>query len=200
MMPQLLPRWTTAAPLVLMLLLSSGSFWSTTPPISVVQAIAPPHPDYLHHEESPYESLAAYRQRLNITFNYLPQHISPLHCRFLTEAQCAADDEAARVRVAQQKEFRQRQRHLQNQYTTSGTNIKVLTLLVRFADHVDRDLPPREYYDELLNGGQGDVNPVGGLSDWFMTNSLGRYDGTFVDCACFFLVTTKRKPCVVASG
>ena len=183
MMPQLLHRWTIAAPRVLMLLLSCSSFWSSKTPMLVVQAIAPPHPDYLQHEESPYESLAAYRQRHNITFNYQPQHISPLHCRFLTEAQCAADDEAARVRIAQQKQSRQRQRNLQNDYTTQGTNIKVLALLVRFADHADRDLPPREYYDELFNGGQGDINPVGGLSEWFMTNSLGRYDGTFVEKA-----------------
>lgn len=139
-------------------------------------AVAPPLLDFIHDADTPYETLSAYRKRINITFTYEPLYISPQHCRFLTELQCSIDDEAAGVRSHQLRE-QQRHRNLQNNYVTTGNKIKILTLLVRFSDHKSKQLPPRSYYDQLLNGGE--VNPVGGLSEWLFANSRGRYDGMY---------------------
>lgn len=146
--------------------------------VVVVRAVAPPNPNYVRHDEFPYESLSSYRRRRNITFHYEPRYISPQHCRFLTEEECARDDEAAYNRIEESRRQRAAPgRRLQGGpgFATEGNNIKVLTLLCRFADHEDRDLPDRSYYDQLLNGGA--VNPVGGLSEWLFANSGGRYNG-----------------------
>jgi len=174
---------------VLAALLSITVFTSRT--AIVVQAIAPPHPDYVHHEETPYLSLHEYRKRHNIIFNYVPQHISPEHCRFLTEEQCARDDEVTHARLEATARHRQMQkeaaasnnndkgRDLQlegRNYITQG-QVKILVLLCRFIGHEDRVLPERSYYDELFNGGAGGINPVGGLSDWLFANSGGKYEG-----------------------
>jgi len=141
----------------------------------MVQAVAPPNPDYVNHPETPYESLRAYRKRLNITAydNYSPQHISPQHCRFLTKEECKRDDEAARVRIAQVRQ--QRGRTLQGpDYITQGP-VKIVVLLCRFKDHENKVLPDRSHYDQLFNGGA--LNPVGGLSEWLFANSGGKYQG-----------------------
>ena len=146
----------------------------------LVQAIAPPHPNYIAHPDFPYESLHTYRNRNNITYNYVPQHISPRHCRFLTETQCARDDEAAFARISQNSP----ERRLQEEptYVTQG-KVKILVLLMRFKDHQNKQLPDRDYYDQLFNGGA--VNPVGSLGEWLYANSAGQYDGARTEyCMC----------------
>ena len=138
----------------------------------LVETVAPPHPNYVAHTNSPYESIAAYRKRLNITYNYIPQHISARHCQFLTEEECERDDMAAYARMSDNS----LERRLQGDSTyVSQGQVKVLVLLLRFKDHASKELPDRDYYDQLFNGGA--VNPVGGLKEWLFTNSAGKYDG-----------------------
>jgi hypothetical protein len=128
-----------------------------------VAAIAPPHPN-----NTSWESIYARRRLLNITSDYLPSHVSSEYCRYLTEAQCRTDNEALAVAKEQRR------------LTATGSNLKVLVLLCRFKDHGNRQLPTRDYFDELFNGeGASDVNPVGSIREWMYSNSLGRYNGTF---------------------
>lgn len=62
----------------------------------------------------------------------------------------------------------------------TGSNIKVLVLLLRFTDHADRDLPQKPYFDELFNGASGnEINPIGSIRDYFYDLSLGTYNGKY---------------------
>lgn len=171
------PRGRLSSSWVILLAAVVGWCCSSTYTIVAVHAVAPPHPDYVAHPETPYESLRAYRRRLNITEydNYAPQYISPQHCRFLTKAECVRDDEAVRARLMAEGDGR---RELQggsgSTFVTQG-NVKILVLLCRFKDHETKVLPDRSHYDQLFNGGE--MNPVGGLSEWLYANSAGQYQG-----------------------
>lgn len=62
----------------------------------------------------------------------------------------------------------------------SQGNVKVLVLLVRFSNHVDRNLPEKSYFETLFNGvGSSDINPVGGASEYYYYSSMGMYNVTF---------------------
>lgn len=124
-------------------------------------AVAPPHPN-----NTRWESATARRRRLNIRNDFEPTHVTAEHCRHMTEEQCRTDDQA----VSASKE--------QRRLSSTGNNIKVLVLLCRFSDHVNRVLPQRDYFEELFNGkGTSDVNPVGSIREWLYSNSIGRYNG-----------------------
>lgn len=131
--------------------------------VSGVEAMAPSHPN-----NTSWESVHALRRRLNIRYDYEPSHVSAEYCRYLTEEQCRADDDAVAMRKSQRR------------LTSTGNNIKVLVLLCRFKDHATRVLPQRAYFETLFNGkGTSDVNPVGSLRDYMYSNSHGRYNGLF---------------------
>ena len=70
------------------------------------------------------------------------------------------------------QEHANRRRLLSNQ-----SSLKNLALLIRFADHVTRVLPPPSHYKVLLNGpaGPGTVAPTGSVEDVFMANSYGTF-------------------------
>lgn len=119
-----------------------------------------------------WEPVDQYRQHHNITYNYEPVNIDPELCRHITEDVCRADDEAA-ARVTTQRREERRLNPRTGSYT-------FLVLLVQFADHTDRVLPSKEYYEELCNGtGPSGVNPVGSISDFFAENSYGNFN---VEC------------------
>ena len=83
-------------------------------------------------------------------------------CRHLTVNECQRRDQKRRLNVAH------------------GDGIRVIVLLIKFADHKDMEVPPREYYEELFNGdGQSEVNPVGSVKEWLRYNSLGKYQVYF---------------------
>lgn len=73
-----------------------------------------------------------------------------------------------RTRQSQQ----QRRRHL-----TSGT-FHNLVLLLKFANHVNRPLPPRKHYDLLYNSPSTsqEIIPTGSVKTYFRTNSYGAFN------------------------
>lgn len=129
-------------------------------------AVAPPHPSW-----KDWESVHQMRKRLNITYNYKPEHVQEEHCRYLTEEQCREDDEGLGHAAAG--------RHGRHLSPSVGNRLRILVVLLRFKDHVDRVLPPREYFEEMFNGNTGNtlsnVNPVGSVKEYFRYSSLGKY-------------------------
>jgi hypothetical protein len=136
----------------LSLLLSMRTAWCLAPPL-------------LHDE---WERVDEMRARLEIDYNYEPQYVDSEHCRFLTEAECEDYDQDYGRQL--------RERRL----NPSEGDFKVLVLLIKFSDHADKEVPPREYYEELFNGsGPSDINEVGSMKDWLNTNSMGKYKVQF---------------------
>lgn len=129
---------------------------------SVVESFMPPHPSY-----EDWVPVYEMRRQLNITYDYEPDHINPEYCRYLSEEKCREQDEGMGHAIAG--------RHGRRLNPSIG-QFKVLVLLIRFSDHVDRVLPTRDYFESLFNGGiQPDVNKIGPIKDWFRYVSLGKY-------------------------
>jgi hypothetical protein len=129
----------------------------------VVESLAPPHPSY-----EDWESVHQMRRRLNVTYDYEPVHLSHEHCRYLTEEQCREEDEGLGHAKAG--------RHGRRLNTSLGQSLRVLVVLLRFSDHVDRILPDKAYFEELFNDdGTTDKNVVGSAKEFFRYNSLGKY-------------------------
>lgn len=126
-------------------------------------AVVPPHPDH-----KSWESVHEVRRRLNVTYSYNPINLDPEHCRHLSEEQCREEDEGLGNAMASRR------------LVANSGDIKVLVLLCRFRDHVDVDLPSKEYFDELFNGNQtSEINQVGSIKEWLYYNSVGKYRVTF---------------------
>lgn len=125
-----------------------------------LQALAPPHPRYTE-----WEPAHERRRRLNQTWSYEPQHIPHETCRYMTEEECKAEDEG----IGDAKAGRNGRRLS----PSVGRNLRILVLLVRFQNHQDRDLPTRDYIEQLFNGGI--VNEVGSIKEYFRFSSLGQY-------------------------
>jgi hypothetical protein len=91
-------------------------------------------------------------------------------------------------------EHNNRRRLISNQ-----SSLKNLALLIRFADHQNRVLPPPSHYKILLNGpaGQGTIAPTGSVNDVFMANSYGTFqlNSTVTDW-----VTVSRTEAYYADG
>jgi M6 family metalloprotease-like protein len=102
------------------------------------------------------------RRRLGIEYNYTPTHLhSPEDCRYLSPNEC------------QERDLLHSQRHLN---VAQGTDLRVLVLLIKFSNHVNLEVPPRDYFEELFNGeGTSEINPVGSVKEWLRYNSLGKY-------------------------
>lgn len=150
--------WFIIISIVLSLLL----FSSTT----VVVSLAPPHPDF-----DTWESVHQYRRRLNMTYTYTPKHLHPEQCRFLSEEQCEVEDG-----VIEHAIHGTHGRHLA---PTTGT-VRVLVLLVRFADHTNRELPLRDFFEKIFNGdGISEINPVGSIKEYYRYASVGQYRVSF---------------------
>lgn len=129
----------------------------------LISAVVPPHPD---HEN--WESVHEMRRRTGIQFDYEPQFLDPEHCRHMSEEQCQAEDEGLGSSIADRR------------LVANSGDITVLVLLCRFRDHVDVDLPTREYFEELFNGNTtSDINQVGSIKEWLYYNSVGKYRVTF---------------------
>lgn len=129
----------------------------------VTDALAPPHPDFVD-----WEPVHKMRRRLNIPYNYEPVHLSREHCRYLSEEECRTEDEG----IGHAK-LGLHGRHLS---PSVGQDFRILVVLVRFSNHVSRELPTREYIEELFNGnGTSDINPIGSVKEYLRYASLGKY-------------------------
>eukprot|EP00543_Licmophora_paradoxa_P006710 CAMPEP_0202444340 /NCGR_PEP_ID=MMETSP1360-20130828/3460_1 /ASSEMBLY_ACC=CAM_ASM_000848 /TAXON_ID=515479 /ORGANISM="Licmophora paradoxa, Strain CCMP2313" /LENGTH=690 /DNA_ID=CAMNT_0049060317 /DNA_START=48 /DNA_END=2120 /DNA_ORIENTATION=- len=129
--------------------------WSVVILVSVVDAVHP-HPDGG-------EELKRYHRSLKRD-DYQMNYINSAFCKNITKEECES----------MEQEMEHHARLLQQTVHTIGT-VRVLVLLVRFADHTDRQLPPKEQYEELFIGaGISDVIPTGSIKDYLWRNSYGK--------------------------
>eukprot|EP00559_Dactyliosolen_fragilissimus_P004589 CAMPEP_0184859064 /NCGR_PEP_ID=MMETSP0580-20130426/4093_1 /TAXON_ID=1118495 /ORGANISM="Dactyliosolen fragilissimus" /LENGTH=1298 /DNA_ID=CAMNT_0027355503 /DNA_START=285 /DNA_END=4181 /DNA_ORIENTATION=- len=68
-------------------------------------------------------------------------------------------------------------RHMQRLSMADGT-LRNLVILMKFSDHVDRDLPTIRDFDALMNkaGGHVTVAPTGSVRDVYLQSSYGKFD------------------------
>lgn len=87
-----------------------------------------------------------------------------------------------------------RRRLLSNQ-----SSLKNLVLLIRFADHENRVLPPPSHYKLLMSGlaGPGTIAPTGSVNDVFMANSYGSFQ---LDSTVTEWITVSRTEAYCADG
>ncbi|CAB9497195.1 Immune inhibitor A peptidase M6 [Seminavis robusta] len=135
-----------------------------------VEAWIPPPP----HKRDEWESVRAMRSRLGLAFNYTPRLLHEETCRFLTEEACRNADEGMIEHASSLRALSNIFQHKQVQASNvrpEGFNpnkgvIRVLVLLVRFTDHQERPLVPKEEIEAFWNER---------AARWFEVNSHGVY-------------------------
>jgi hypothetical protein len=139
---------------------------------------------------SEWDPVHIYREKLGLSYAYTPQFLHPEYCRYLTEEECQRQDEhLQRAPIEKEERMRLRnpnydtttthdkQRQRQRRINESVGTTQCLMLLVQFADHTDRVLPDKSYFDTLCNGwGDQTVNPIGSLQDYFAQQSFNQYN------------------------
>lgn len=171
--------------------------------------MAPPHPDYV----DAWKDIERIGRRLltgrGKYYNYTPKVLNTTDCHNnnnSTEGPCTRygvkqSTNATTTMDAQQRDSRIGGHPLKPRLAPNMGQFKVLVVLIRFKDHLDRELPTREYYDELFNGPGGtDVNPVGSVRQYLFDNSLGMYDVTFDVLDWFDAYDTEAKYAAGNSG
>lgn len=144
---------------------SISTAWSQWLPAIAVQALAPPHPAFARY----YENVHDMRRRLNITFNYIPKHLSHEHCRYLSEAECQRSDEKHGAMQAQR------------QLNPSIGDFNVLVLFVQFPEDQGKPLGNMSYFNDLFNGAIIDeVNPAGSIREYLRYMSVDQYRVNFI--------------------
>ena len=138
-----------------------GLIWiGVTLNVSKVTAWIPPHPK----ANADWESVHDMRRRLDQPFNYTTQTIAPEMCRYLSEEDCETADMNMQTHATSHKAI---QKALWRQRANPNVgNIKVLVLMIRFTDHVDRELIPKPQVEEFWKEK---------MQDYFDVNSQGRY-------------------------
>jgi hypothetical protein len=156
-----------------------------------VQALAPPFSDW-----TTYENVHAERRRLNITYDYNPEHVSAEHCRYLSEELCEQEDKIMGNARQKMIDFADHQRrHLQmgvpitfpgnsnnaTVHSPSSGDFVIPVLLIRFPEDIHKPLQPLSFFEEMFNsqGPPSDINPAGSVSQWLYYNTLGQYRATF---------------------
>ena len=126
-------------------------------PISVC-GMAPVHPD-----APDYEILQEYHSRRR--HGVQPELLHPRVCQGLSDEICLQLD----------YEMKSNARNLQNIVETGGF-LRVLVLLIKFTDHVDRETPPWENYDILFNdsGETPSITPTRSVAAFLDVNSYGK--------------------------
>lgn len=116
----------------------------------------------VHFPGTDWPNVQEYRNRNNISYGYETKHINAEACRFLNETECEYYDGL----------YDPARRHLQVSSPSTGTDIIVPVLLLRFSDHRNRELPDKAYFENLFNGPEG-------VAEYFFYNSLGTYQIKF---------------------
>jgi len=151
---------------------------------TTVQAWLPPYP-HKNARHSTWESVQDMRRRLELSYDYTPAVIHPEMCRYLTEEECHYADAS----MAKQQEKTHLYPQLQTKQVGLNVNpktgtIKALVLMVRFKDHVSRDMIPKSAVDDFwLNrvpqwmkvNSQGLYNLQATVIDWTTTDNTEKY-------------------------
>ena len=117
------------------------------------------------NNDASFESVDDYRRRLGFDYGYSAKSLNPDLCKFLSEIECEEMD----------VDFEQQTKKVL-QVGQEQENINVLVVLMRWADHEDRDLPPASYYEQLWNGvGVDEVtHPGGSIANFTDVNTHGK--------------------------
>ncbi|CAB9526476.1 Pre-pro-metalloprotease PrtV [Seminavis robusta] len=137
----------------------AAALWLCSFAFSVCWSWIPPHPD----SKLQWESVQDMRRRLNLEpFNYTTsRHLNAEWCRYLTEDECEEMDISLQEHVEDHKALQKETRRNPNL-----GKINVLVLMIRFSDHVDRELVPKSLVDTFWETK---------VPQWMEANSQGRY-------------------------
>ena len=128
-------------------------------PIPIL-CIAPVHPDAPDHH-------TLQTQHSRNQYKVQPELLHPAFCKGITNERCLQWD----------TEMKANARNLQYVIKTNGF-VRVLVLLMKFTDHIDKESPPIEEYNLLFNdpGQTPLITPSGSISSWFHANSYGTFN------------------------
>ena len=118
-----------------------------------------------------WESVHDFRERLEIPFNYTPVALHPEDCRYKTEQECQAADMVKLSRVEKQR--RRAQGEVPDRPERPAAEEKeerVMVLLMRFTDHLERVLPTQAQYKT-----DWEVK----IATWLEIQSYGKYTPSF---------------------
>lgn len=125
----------------------------------VLSWIAPPYPN----STTEWESVHDMRRRMQQPFNYrVSKYMDAEVCRYLSEEECEEADLMMQQQVEAHKSLQ-----IQVRNNPNLGSINVLVLMIRFTDHVGRDLISKRDIDNLWQTR---------IPEWFDVNSQGRYD------------------------
>lgn len=127
----------------------------------LASAIISPHPD-ANFDESSWLPVDQYRRKLGVKYQYDTKYLSPELCRHEDEETCRAMDEAMQ---------RQSRRTL-NSIQKTG-KLKVLVLLLRFENHMEREMIKPVDIDQFFNadGRDSSLYPTGSIKTYLKINS-----------------------------
>lgn len=128
-------------------------------PISIF-SIAPVHPDAPDHH-------ILQQKHSRHQYKVQPELLHPAICEGISDELCLQWD----------TEMKANARNLQYVIKTTGF-VRVLVLLMKFTDHIDKESPPIEEYNKLFNdpGQTPFVTPSGSISSWLHANSYGTFN------------------------
>jgi M6 family metalloprotease-like protein len=157
------------------------------------------------YSQADWDSLRDWRRAANFTHDYRPRHISQWQCSMGTEELCQFEDEAmGKLRQSNQRSRRRlysTQRRAvrespspesessvpaqeapgHRRLNPSKGNVRILVLLARFKGDEQKELPPREYFEEMFNGqGTSDINLAGSVHEYLRLASIDQYSAEFV--------------------
>ena len=118
-----------------------------------------------------WESVHDFRERLEIPFNYTPVALRPEDCRYKTEQECQAADMIKIEHVEKQR--RRAQGEVPDRPERPAAEEKeerVLVLLMRFTDHLERVLPSHAQFKTLW-----EVK----IATWLEIQSYGKHTPSF---------------------
>jgi len=109
-----------------------------------VEALAPPHPDFVDGAGRKYENVHQYRRRLNVTYSYRPKFISAEQCRYWSESKCEEVDSRRGKALEDHRRKLEERRRLN---PSMGQNFRGLVLLIMFPEDAEKVLAPKEHFE-----------------------------------------------------
>jgi M6 family metalloprotease-like protein len=134
--------------------------------VSVIQALAPPHPDAEQNIHDTHRSLKGSHHHASTA----PGLVNAALCDGMSEEECLDLD----------REFEEQARKLRRIYQTTGY-LKVLVICVRFTNHAGRGLPTQEQYHGVFNSPGPDslYAQPGSVKNYLEQNSMGTLEIDF---------------------